>query len=338
VGTGYGEVVDFTTGNAAPVATAVMITGDIDIGAELTVSYTFNDAENDAEGLTTFQWYSATDAAGTGEAAIAGATSSAYTILATDEFKYIKVSVTPKAMTGTTTGIETVSTFVGPVPEAPETVTFMYNGQSVTYGVIISTTTGKKWLDRNLGASQMATAYNDSLAYGDLFQWGRPADGHQLMTWTSATSGTPANTTTTLSSTDVPGHSLFILISTAPQDWLSTQNNNLWGAPNYINNPCPTGWHIPSNIEWEAENINGFWPLGFDKLKLTANGLHRNTTNAVTSVGTGGYYWDSTGTIGTDGNGYSGRYWIKPSDDGAPFHFAQVSRAVGQACRCIKNE
>ena len=89
-------------------------------------------------------------------------------------------------------------------------VRFTYNGKEVIYGIIISPVTGKKWLDRNLGALQAATAYNDYKAYGDLFQWGRPADGHQLITWSSSTAGTAVNgTTTTLANSDNPGHSNF---------------------------------------------------------------------------------------------------------------------------------
>nr|MBS0037248.1 hypothetical protein [Saprospiraceae bacterium] len=39
--------------------------------------------------------------------------------------------------------------------------------------------TGDIWMDRNLGASQAATASDDENSFGDLFQWGRFADGHQ---------------------------------------------------------------------------------------------------------------------------------------------------------------
>jgi hypothetical protein len=35
------------------------------------------------------------------------------------------------------------------------------------------------WLDRNLGATQVATSFDDSAAYGDLYQWGRAKDGHE---------------------------------------------------------------------------------------------------------------------------------------------------------------
>jgi hypothetical protein len=38
-------------------------------------------------------------------------------------------------------------------------------------------------MDRNLGASQVATSSTDPASYGDLYQWGRPADGHQIRTY-----------------------------------------------------------------------------------------------------------------------------------------------------------
>ena len=39
--------------------------------------------------------------------------------------------------------------------------------------------TGRTWMDRNLGASRVAMSSTDTLAYGDLYQWGRRSDGHQ---------------------------------------------------------------------------------------------------------------------------------------------------------------
>ncbi len=47
---------------------------------------------------------------------------------------------------------------------------------------VTNPTTGKTWMDRNLGASQAATSSNDAASYGDLYQWGRRADGHQCRT------------------------------------------------------------------------------------------------------------------------------------------------------------
>ncbi|MCB4755356.1 MAG: hypothetical protein LGB62_07400, partial [Sulfurovum sp.] len=57
------------------------------------------------------------------------------------------------------------------------TKAIMYKG--LTYGCVTSKT-GRIWLDRNIGASQVATSLSDEASYGYYFQWGRPADGHQI--------------------------------------------------------------------------------------------------------------------------------------------------------------
>lgn len=93
--------------------------------------------------------------------------------------------------------------------------------------------TGKIWMDRNLGATHVATSSMDADSYGDLYQWGRDADGHQIRT---------SGTTDTLSSMDVPGHGDFILAPNSPVDWRNPQNDNLWQGVNGINNPCPAGY------------------------------------------------------------------------------------------------
>jgi hypothetical protein len=84
---------------------------------------------------------------------------------------------------------------------------------------LVTSITGRVWLDRNLGASQVATAFDDSDAYGDLYQWGRLTDGHEKRT---------SSVTLTLSTTDVPGHDDFIASSVSPYDWRSPQNDKLW--------------------------------------------------------------------------------------------------------------
>ena len=37
------------------------------------------------------------------------------------------------------------------------------------------------------GARRVATAINDVLSYGNHYQWGRPADGHEITVWNGAT-------------------------------------------------------------------------------------------------------------------------------------------------------
>jgi hypothetical protein len=49
---------------------------------------------------------------------------------------------------------------------------------NLVYSTVTSPDTGKVWLDRNLGATQVATSKTDSAAYGHYYQWGRNDDGH----------------------------------------------------------------------------------------------------------------------------------------------------------------
>ena len=78
----------------------------------------------------------------------------------------------------------------------------------------VTSPTGRVWLDRNLGASRVATSSTDSEAYGYLYQWGRLSDGHQ----NRSSSPNP-----TLSPTDAPGHGDFITSSVVPMDWRTSQ-------------------------------------------------------------------------------------------------------------------
>ncbi len=101
--------------NEAPVASDVQITGMPKVGDTLTGSYTYSDAEGDAEGATSFSWRRADDASGTGETVIEGATEKTYMLREEDAGKYISFEATPRAVTGTETGEAAKSGPVGAV-------------------------------------------------------------------------------------------------------------------------------------------------------------------------------------------------------------------------------
>ncbi|MGA2506133.1 MAG: DUF2341 domain-containing protein [Chitinispirillaceae bacterium] len=94
-----------------PVASAVIISGTPKVGQTLTGSYTYYDAEGDAESGSTFQWYRATDSSGTNRTAISGATSITYTMTDADEDKYIQFEVTPHASSGIQVGTAVASVY-----------------------------------------------------------------------------------------------------------------------------------------------------------------------------------------------------------------------------------
>jgi hypothetical protein len=206
-----------------------------------------------------------------------------------------------------------------------QTLTF-YNGAPVWIGTFsnvntVVSPTGRIWMDRNLGASQVATSSTDAASFGDLYQWGRGPDGHQIRT---------SATTSTLSPYDQPGVSAFI--TTGGGDWRSPQNVNLWQGVSGVNNPCPTGFRIPTDTEWEAERLS--WGVNSgagalaSPLKLPLAGNRVSTNGVLNMVDSWGQYWSSTvaGTRSRDLFIYSSGATM----DSPP-------RSQGLSVRCIKD-
>jgi uncharacterized protein (TIGR02145 family) len=196
-------------------------------------------------------------------------------------------------------------------------------GAPTTVVDVTNPSTGKIWMDRNLGASQAATSSTDANSYGDLYQWGRRADGHQCRT---------SPTTATLSSTDQPAHGDFITINSGNYDWRSPQNTNLWQGVNGINNPCPSGYRLPTNAELDAErsswNQNNSVGAFASPLKLPVAGYRNLSNGSLLIVGTYGAYWSST-VNGTSSN------LLDFNSSNA--YMANYYRADGVSVRCLKD-
>jgi len=209
-------------------------------------------------------------------------------------------------------------------------VTFNYKGSTVTYETIYNPATGRCWLDRNLGASQVATAFNDANAYGDLFQWGREADGHQVR------SPAPSIVEGDMSLTSQPGHANFITEQTDPYDWALNSWTTRWldaGGVKTAADSCPTGWRLPTRQEWVDEYES--WPQqnydgAYASLKLTAPG-YRSRYNAPTieDTGTAGYYWSASICWETNS------FWLDIEEHGV--YPTCGYRVAGLSVRCIKD-
>jgi uncharacterized protein (TIGR02145 family) len=197
------------------------------------------------------------------------------------------------------------------------------NGPSAIVDVT-NPATGKIWMDRNLGATQAATSSTDVNAYGDLYQWGRRSDGHQCRN---------SATTTTLSSTDQPAHGDFITINSGNYDWRSPQNTNLWQGVNGINNPCPSGYRLPTNAELDAErsswNQNNSAGAFASPLKLPVAGYRGYSIGSLSSVGSYGYYWSST---------VNGAFSLNLSFNSSSAYMSYYYyRAHGFSVRCLRD-
>jgi len=193
---------------------------------------------------------------------------------------------------------------------------------SLQIWIDVTSPTGEIWMDRNLGATQVATSSIDAASYGDLYQWGRGADGHESRT---------SSTTSTLSTTDNPGHGDFITDVLSPNsDWRSPQNDNLWQGVSGTNNPCPSDYRLPTEAELEAERTN--WSTDDaagafgSPLKLPMAGF-RYGSGAGIPLSRGGY-WTSTvsGTL-------SRRLGFSSSSGS----MTSIIRSNGYSVRCIKD-
>ena len=197
------------------------------------------------------------------------------------------------------------------------------------YQAILSST-GSIWLDRNLGASRVAQSRTDHLSFGDLYQWGRAADGHQEISWTDSTTGSPSHGTTAQLS-DSPNHSLFITTSTLPYDWRILPDTTLWSGLGAENNPCPPAYRIPTETEFNAERL--LFPSrglagGYDsRLKLPSTGLRSILDGSVDQINFT-VYWVSSAY---------GRYGRRLQLSIGSDSMRNGNRAIGSAVRCIKD-
>jgi uncharacterized protein (TIGR02145 family) len=188
------------------------------------------------------------------------------------------------------------------------------------------TSAGQVWMDRNLGASRVATSMDDEEAYGDLYQWGRGTDGHEKRT---------SGTTSDLSGDTTPGHGDFILSPSSPRDWLEPHNGNLWQPVSGINNPCPAGFRLPTETEWETERAswssnNGEGAFA-SPLRLVLGGFRSYMDGTISYAGSSATYWSSSTSTALDNRSRG----LAVLETGSYAQMGDSGRANGRSVRCI---
>ncbi|WP_446012098.1 M6 family metalloprotease domain-containing protein [Candidatus Electrothrix sp.] len=198
-----------------------------------------------------------------------------------------------------------------------------------TVPTVTSPATGRVWMDRNLGASRVATSMTDTEAYGSLYQWGRLTDGHEKRN---------SSTTTTLSSTDDPGHGNFIVNTSEPYDWRTSPNNNLWQGKSGINNPCPSGFRLPTESELQAEvdswsSKDAAGAFG-SVLKMPAADYRNFESGTLVYEAISGVYWTSTiDESQTDGHNIPGLFF----NNSGYADMSSFGHVLGGSVRCIQD-
>jgi hypothetical protein len=185
-----------------------------------------------------------------------------------------------------------------------------HNGLS--YGIVKSPYTGRIWLDRNLGAKRVCQSFDDKQCYGDYYQWGRAADGHEKARSSNFT-------TVRLSSDDWK-----------ESDSSGSQRHAYWSRTDG-SGICPTGFRVPTVDELEAETLDHAVKNRNDAfnnfLKLPSAGNRNFRTGSMYDQEEDGSIWFSSHT------GKLTRYLGFDSEDAGIYG---DGRAYGFSVRCLK--
>jgi len=220
-------------------------------------------------------------------------------------------TITVTANNGNCTGTSTLAVSVG----CPVKTT---NGDWLTF---MCYNLGVEDAVKSLTPNEQANYSGDfSDEYGDLYQWGRAADGHQLRTSESYLSNNISNENTPVSSSNLNGNGQVNSTSAAYRkfikgmyDWRNPQADTLWNnnGKKTVNDPCPDGWRVPTAHEFQsiANPISGnSWQWVSSKpgylitslgsssptLFLPTAGFRSGGDSGLYSIGGNGYYWSST--------------------------------------------
>lgn len=223
-------------------------------------------------------------------------------------------------------------------PQPVEEVAIL-NG--LEYGIITSPYTGKRWLDRNLGASEVCSGLYHSMkkeCYGDLYQWGRYIDGHEkddALRSREAATNTSSAGPKFITTQYVEDNS----------DWVeeSIDDNgekriSQWST---VGRMCPPGFRVPTIYELNKETIESsdgmtdvkdaaknflrLPPSGFRSHNLYA--LQNTQVSGISGQGLEGFVWSTT----VDGLYTYGLKYRKDAHEGL------AGRAYGATIRCIEN-
>ena len=159
-----------------PVASDVSFSGDMTVGDTLTGNYSYSDANNDPEGKSIYQWYTAAGANGAGTEAIQGANNLQYILTGNEKDKYIAFGVTPVAESDNeSTGKEVRSDFEGPAEGIEETTIYpnpldqnelTIMGEKPFKTIIIYDRNGQKLFETELPAGTRQTIETHALQNG----------------------------------------------------------------------------------------------------------------------------------------------------------------------------
>ena len=207
---------------------------------------------------------------------------------------------------------------------ATQTVTVSLNQVLLTtgafsYGCVPNNTTGKVWLDKNLGATIVCPTSNELTCVGGFYQFGRGTDGHEVRNSPKHNAkvlggpggGAPAKRArgrafTINAINSVNGVSINGAVIVDAFTWWTVEDNDgmiraaRWAdSTGGVGSICPVGYRVPTITELNAEAAS--WVTSdaagafASPLKLGVTGYRRQNATAKYIFLTRGYYRATTG-------------------------------------------
>jgi hypothetical protein len=220
--------------------------------------------------------------------------------------------------------------------------------KGLTYNFVVSPDTGRVWLDRNLGATAVcADADGDGVAgagdeacYGDLYQWGRAADGHESRTSVLSTTQLTGISTASINFIINTGGSLYDWVDEADVangitgvDESGALRAAAWGDGG-ANDICPIGFSVPTDAQLQADTIGASAVPLIDSvtafssfLKIPVAGNRNPINGAAQFAGRAGWLWSGSLESGRRGRNVS--FYTTGNHDGNPRGYAFSVRCVG---------
>lgn len=113
---------------------------------------------------------------------------------------------------------------------------------------------------------------------------------------------------------------------------MSNAETHMWSGSAAENNPCPSGFRIPTAAEWNQERLswgtNNAAGAFASPLKLPMSGYRYYENASLNNVGDAGFYWSSTGSTSNSRILY---FFFNTAD------MESYPRAYGFSIRCIKD-
>jgi len=211
--------------------------------------------------------------------------------------------------------VDDIASFEDIYEDIYEDISIEFKG--LEYKEVVSPTTGRIWLDRNLGATQVAQSPDDKKSYGDYYQWGREADGHEKKDSNN-----------------------FITVDRFTDDWTyedkdGSKRSYFWSKIDG-SGICPPGYRVPTIEELELEMKEGNWDNTDDCfnsfLKLPLAGDRSHSDASLDDQGSSGYVWSSSVD---DSSSWCLFFGSNLVDSDLNYRYY---RANGRSVRCIKGE